>query len=240
MFDARFGTKEPVTFREYDESYKYTDLTVTARITGTAVVSDYDKERYKSGDEVIAAVRENATELLQKSLDLMPVGKSIVNSDKSAVAELFAKELEAIGITAEVQFRFIALLPESEELLNNMAEIEKIAKADPDRPYGVFPGDEDTREPGTFRVNYEPVGTDIGFSSAKRYYAPGENVEVVYNGILSDSKCFFFADAAGYSVQYEDSYTAKVTFLMPAHDVDVLVYMKQMRFGLFWNDQGQK
>ena len=128
MFDARFGTKEPVTFREYDESYKYTDLTVTARITGTAVVSDYDKERYKSDDEVIAAVRENATELLQKSLDLMPVGKSIVNSDKSAVAELFAKELEAIGITAEGQFRFIALLPESEEtqIVKNFQEITSL------------------------------------------------------------------------------------------------------------------
>ena len=237
MFDARFGTQKPVTFRENDESYKYTDLTVTARIVGTAVVEDYDKERYKSDDEVIKAVRSNATELLQKSLDLMPAGKSIVNSDKSAVAELFAAELAKIGITAAVQFQSFALLPESAELLDNMAEIEKIAKADPDRPYGVFPGDEDTREPGTFRVNYEPVGTDFGFSSAKRYYTPGENVEVVYNGILSDAKCFFFANAAGYNVQYEDSYTAKVTFLMPSHDVDVLVYMKQMRFGLFWNGE---
>ena len=237
MFDARFGTQKPVTFREYDESYKYTDLTVTARISGTAVVEDYDKERYKSDDEVIEAVRSNATELLQKSLDLMPVGKSIVNSDKSAVAELFAAELAKIGITSTVQFRFIALLPESAELLDNMAEIEKISKANPDRPYGVLPGENDVREPGTFRVNYDPLGTDIGFSSAKRYYAPGENVEVIYNGILSDAKCFFFANAAGYNVQYEGSYTAKVTFVMPAHDVDVLVYIKQMRFGLFWNGE---
>lgn len=229
--EVRFGTVRPVSFREFDESYKYTDLTVEAKIAGTVSVLDYDKERYKDDGEAAAAVRSNATDLMQKSLDAMPSGRSIVRSDKSAVADQFAVELSKMGITAKAEIRLFSVIPESEVKLRKMWEIETIAGKTIGRPYGIIPGEDEDREPGTFRVNYEPSDVHFGFSSDRKYYAPGDDVEVVLRGIPGDTSCFFFANAEGYKVKYVDSYTARITFVMPDHDVDVLVTMEKQGFG---------
>lgn len=230
---VRFGTVRPVSFREFDESYKYTDLVVVARMAGTVSVTDYDKERYKDDDEVTAAIKGNATELMQKSLDDMPAGKSIVKNYKSVLAAQFATELSKIGITATAEINLFSLLPESEEKLSNMMKLEEAAEKVAIKTNATIPGEDADagREPGTFRVNYAPEGMRFGFTSAKKYYAPGDDVEVICRGIPGDTKCFFFANAESYKVQYEEGSLARIIFVMPDHDVDVLVTMDKQRFG---------
>lgn len=158
MLDIKFGTVRPVSFREYDESYRYTDLNLVAKIAGIVHVSDYDKERYKDDEEVSKAVKSGAVDMMQTALDGMPAGRSILKSDKSELCGLISADLKKAGITA---------------------------------------------------------------ASEKRYYLPGEDVEVIYKGLFRDARYFFFADAEGYNVRCEGS-VAKITFVMPDHDVDVL------------------
>ena len=234
MLEVKFGTVRPVSFREFDENYKYTDLVVDARMAGIVFVSDYDRERYKDDDAVTAFIKSNATDIMQKSLDDMPAGKSIVKSDKSGVADQFAAELLKTGITARAEIKLFSLLPESEEKLGNLFKFELMAEKSTIKPYGIIPGEADAdaeREPGTFKVNFGPSVLSSGFSSEKRYYAPGENVEVFCKGIPGDTKCFFFANAESYKVHFENGSQAKIIFVMPEHDVDVLVTMEKQRFG---------
>ncbi len=228
MLDIKFGTVRPVSFREYDESYRYTDLNLVAKFAGIVHVSDYDKERYKDDEEVSKAVKSGAVDMMQTALDGMPAGGSILKSDKSELCGLISADLKKAGITAASEIMHYTLSPESREIFDNMMEVEKVAAQL--APDGIWPEEEgDIRQPGTYRINYMNPEADCGFCSEKRYYLPGEDVEVIYKGLFRDARYFFFADAEGYNVRCEGS-VAKITFVMPDHDVDVLFICDTERF----------
>ena len=70
-----------------------------------SLVTDYDKEKYNSDDDVNLAIKENCTALIQKCLDSLPENRSVMKSDKQQIAEKFDQELSLMGITASTQVR---------------------------------------------------------------------------------------------------------------------------------------
>ena len=53
------GTQEHVHFREADETYRFTDIDLEAMVGCISIVTDYDKEKYNSDDDVNLAIKEN-------------------------------------------------------------------------------------------------------------------------------------------------------------------------------------
>ena len=73
---------------------------------------------------------------------------------------------------------------------------------------------------GCFREKYRLIFEDSGFHSAKRKYAPGEQVEVTYDMIGTDMDYTFYSD----DVDFERDFDAEgyvFRFAMPAHDVTI-------------------
>ena len=50
---VKFGTPEPIKFREYDKNHPEIDLDLEVRAAGTAVVSAYDGNLYGSDEEAV-------------------------------------------------------------------------------------------------------------------------------------------------------------------------------------------
>ncbi|MCR5742097.1 MAG: hypothetical protein K6F92_00010 [Lachnospiraceae bacterium] len=69
------------------------------------------------------------------------------------------------------------------------------------------------------------VTADCGYNFNKKMYAPGENVEVVYGLVPTDTDHYFYADSPDVLVKtsYEDRKGYVVSFTMPEHDVKLLV-----------------
>ena len=68
-----------------------------------------------------------------------------------------------------------------------------------------------------------------GFSSEKKFYIPGDNVEVIYKGIMSDTNYTFNVTVRDFDVKYDDGNFFRITFVMPAHDVEISCGMQEMR-----------
>ncbi len=60
-----------------------------------------------------------------------------------------------------------------------------------------------------------------GFSSEKIYYAPGEDVEVIYSGLMTDTSYTFYVTVKDHKVKYDDRNFYRISFVMPNHDVEV-------------------
>ena len=217
------GTKEFVHFREADETYKYTDIELEARVCCISIVTDYDKEKYNSDSDVETAIRDNCTELIQKSLDSLPEMISVMKSDKQQIAEKFDQELALMGITARTQIRQFALSGDSKDIYERAMRMEDLC--------GELAGsaDDTVREEGKYKVSY--TRGVFGFTSDRIFYAPGEEVVVSFDNVMSDTSYEFFCTAEGYQVKRDDCGRAKIIFVMPEHDVEVSFSAQQQRFG---------
>lgn len=227
---VRFGTVTPVTFREYDEKYLYTDLTLTGRFCGEIYVEDYDKERYPDEEVLRNEIRANSTALFQEALNDLPPGKTLVNGSMHPLEECFARKLAENGITATTCVKSWARIPESEEEFCKMMDFEEAGRKLRELYDTDLKEEPSERIPGTFRVRYAPIGEDNGcFSSEKQYYTPGEKVLVRCRFMSSDWKEEFFADAGEFQVRWEEPFYL-ITFVMPDRDTDVLLRPQLRRF----------
>ncbi len=77
------------------------------------------------------------------------------------------------------------------------------------------------REAGCYKVIYQNYGA-VEVRSEKKFYAPGDNVEVVYIGIISDAQYDFKVTVEDFNVRYDEQDNCRITFVMPDHDVEVL------------------
>ena len=69
-------------------------------------------------------------------------------------------------------------------------------------------------------VIYKNYGM-VGFSSKKKFYAPGADVEVIFYGIMTDTSYTFNVTVKDFDVKYDDRNFYRITFVMPEHDVEI-------------------
>ena len=136
----RFGTKEPVRFRETLGTDAF-DADMSARTNGTIRVSAYDTEKYENNEKLTESVRAGINEMIEGCLKKMSE-KSVMRSDpRERLAAEMVKALTEAGIEAEVEIAGFTLDDESQQLLNDMKkEIKKQLLNDmivdrTDRPY---------------------------------------------------------------------------------------------------------
>ena len=102
MFEVKFGTPKPVTFREYCEyGQNVMDIDLEARFAGKCEISDYDHSRYANDEEVSLFIKSNCSEILEKCFKNWPEGKSIVRFHFKGLDEFFSTELKNCGIKAK-------------------------------------------------------------------------------------------------------------------------------------------
>ena len=237
-FNLKIGTPKPVNFREFDENYKCTDLDLEVRFAMNVDVSGYDGDRYKDASDVIAEVKSDPMGLFQRCMDRLPEGKSVVKGFETLIPEAMEAELSDMGITAKTQIFAFKLTDESEKDYREMMQLEKVMSESgshaPDSVDGVCLDAQEAeferlaRESGLYKVKYENNGVE-GFSSAKKFYAPGDNVEVIYKGIMSDTSYTFSVTVRDYDVRYDDRNFFSITFVMPEHDVEISYKSESMR-----------
>ena len=114
---VRFGTPEPIGFREYDGKHPQIDLELELRAEGTVTVTYYDSALYGGDDEVSSKAREIALASISDSIRAWPEGKSLwKNTTKAVLEEHIDERLAERGITAKTEIISFVLTPESEEL----------------------------------------------------------------------------------------------------------------------------
>lgn len=115
MFEARFGTAVPFSFREIDKSIGL-DMEIHARLNGTAEVEDYDKNLYDSEDKVREAIKTNLNEIVSRCLnDRWDKELSVRSKWPELLGPLMDIEFAGIGITAGTHVNSLAVMPEDEE-----------------------------------------------------------------------------------------------------------------------------
>ncbi len=226
----KIGTPKPVYFREYDFAYKTTDLDLDVRIAMSVEVTDFDSERYKDASEVYDAVKADQLGLFQECMKQLPEGKSAVKGYTTLVPEAMSKVLSEMGITAKTEVFSFALTEDSQKEYRESMEIERMMAKKDDNGWDhlnftAVEGKEaeeekKAREAGLYKVIYQKRSF-AGFSSEKIYYAPGEKVEVIYSGLMTDTSYTFYVTVKDHEVKYDDRNFYRITFVMPEHDVEV-------------------
>ena len=225
-FSFKIGTPKPVYFREYDLAYKATDLYLEARAAMSVEVTEFDSEKYKESSEVIEAVKADQLGLFQNCMQLLPEGKSVVKGYAALIPEAMSVELSQMGITAKTEVLNFALTEDSQNEYNKCMEIERMmAPKDDCGDTTAVEGkeaeeEERAREAGLYKVIFQR-GMISGFSSEKTYYAPGEEVEVIYYGLMTDTSYTFYVTTKDHKVIYDDRNFYRITFVMPEHDVEL-------------------
>ena len=217
MFEVKFGTPKPILIREcFEMNGFYCDLDLAARFAGRCEVLEYDGTRYEDEKAVDAAIKSNATQILEKCYNEdWPEGTPKAWNNFPGIEEYFDKELGNYGIKGHTVFFSKNLTPDSEELLKEWRDkaINKSADILWDRGKfdNVMPGSGN----GRFQVKFSSP-----FMHAKGgqvFYAPGEAVEVEYTAVASDTSYTFNVNAP--DVKYKYGSTIKINFTMPEHEV---------------------
>ncbi len=230
LVSMKIGTPKPVFFRECDENYSCTDIDLEARIAMNIEITDYDSGRYDNSSGAVAAIKSDPIELFQRCMKRLPELKSVVKGFSTLIPYAMEEELSELGITAKTQLINFALTEESEKEYRDMMALERARNERNDNGWDQInptaldakeaEEERKAREAGQYKVKYKSFAF-AGFSSEKKYYAPGENVEVKYRGIMSDTRYTFYVTAKGHKVEYDDRNFYRITFVMPEHDVDV-------------------
>ena len=117
MFEVKFGTPKPVTFREYCEfGNQVMDIDLDVRFVGKCEVSEYDSERYADDEEVSSFIKSNCSGIRKNCLDKWPEGESVMKSRFNGLDEKFNSELSNFGISARTEIIMKNLTEESEKL----------------------------------------------------------------------------------------------------------------------------
>ena len=237
-FNVKIGTPKPVNFRETDEHYRYTDIDLEARFAMNVDVSDYDSGQYKDASEVVAAIKFDPMALFQACMDALPEGKSVVKGFETLIPESMEALLSGMGITAKIQVFAFKLTDESEKDYRECMQHERLLNGSgynaPDSVDGVCLEAQEAelerlaRELGHYKLIYKDYGM-VGFSSPKKFYAPGDSVEVIYRGIMSDTNYTFYVTVKDFDVKLDDRSFYRITFIMPDHDVEINCKAQEMR-----------
>ena len=244
-FNIKLATPKQVSFREYDEHYRYTDIELNARFVMSVDVSDFDGGKYKDASEVITAVKSDPQELLQKCMRRLPDGKSVVMGFKTLIPDALDVALSDMGITAKSQICGFFLSGESEKEYHEKmlherpwseGECGTTDSADPAYPDAQEDESERTaRESGYYKVFFQGYGAN-NFSSDQKFYAPGNNVEVIYSNVISDTRYEFYVTVRDFNVKYDDRNFYRITFVMPDHDVEISHTTQDLRMYNSVND----
>ena len=125
---VKFGTTEPIKFREYDEVYPDIDLELEFRAAGSSTVSAYDDAVYCSSEEAVSKAREIALSSLSDYVRTWPEGKSFWrNTAKTELAKYIDGRLAECGITAETELSSFVLTKDSRELYD--AAVSELTKS---------------------------------------------------------------------------------------------------------------
>lgn len=115
MFEVKFGTPKPVTFREYSKYGDYVmDIDLDARFAGKCEVSQYDHNLYADDEAVSLFIKNRCCEILAKCLNNWTGEKSVMRSYFSGLDGMFSTELKNHGITATTEIVLKNLTPDSE------------------------------------------------------------------------------------------------------------------------------
>ena len=116
-FEVKFGTPEPIGFREFDEKYPEIDLDLEVRAAGTVTVTDIDALLYGGTEEAASKIREIALSSLSECIKNWPQGVSFwKNTTKAEVEKYIDGRFAERGITARTVLGSFALTSESREL----------------------------------------------------------------------------------------------------------------------------
>ncbi len=229
-YSFKIGTPKPVYFREYDLNYKVTDVDLEARIAMNVEVTDFDGEKYKDASEAEAAVKADKEELFQRCMHRLPEGRSVVKEYKDLISGAMSEELSEMGITAKTEVFSFVLTEDSDNDYREAMSLERMMAEKQDCGWDQMnhtaidekeaEEEKKAREAGLFKVVFQR-GMFSGFSSEKIYYAPGEDVEVIYSGLMTDTSYTFYVTAKDHKVKYDDRNFYRISFVMPNHDVEV-------------------
>lgn len=115
LFSVKFGTQEPLQFRELD--HHGIDLDLETRVMGCIGVLSYDQEKYADEEEVTRTVKENAPRIFQEGLKQWNEEKSILRSVGDDIFhEMLEKGLTELGITGKTEMVLFHLTANSQEL----------------------------------------------------------------------------------------------------------------------------
>ncbi len=176
---VKFGTPEPIKFREYDKNHPEIDLNLEVRAAGTAVVSAYDGNLYGSDEEAVIKTGEIALLSLTDCVRNWPDGESFWKNTTRAVLEKHIDErLSENGITARTDLFSLALTSDSRELYD--AAIKNVNEQGwfidiMDRYKDVIDGNEgqpvigkpNSDRPPMGKNPFTPSSNDGGFSTDK-------------------------------------------------------------------------
>ena len=122
---VKFGTPEPIKFREYDKNHPEIDLDLEVTAAGISVVTAYDGDLYSGDEEAAIKTGEIALLSLTDCVRAWPEGVSFWNNTTQNVLEKNINErLFEHGITARTDLFSLALTSESRELYD--AAVKKV------------------------------------------------------------------------------------------------------------------
>jgi len=114
---VRFGTPEPIGFREYDERWSGIDLDLEGLVAGVTEITGYDPERYPDPETVRETVKEIALPTLKAIFAEWPEGRSLWRkTGKEEIADCFDRRLAERGITCATEILSFTLTEESRQL----------------------------------------------------------------------------------------------------------------------------
>lgn len=225
MFEVKFGTPKPVRFREcWERGGICVDLDLEARFAAKVEVSNYDGSRYDSEDAVTAKIKADGPEMIAKCLkEDWPENTPIVKGLFKGLEGLFDQELERQGIKAHTEFFSKVLTPDSEESYKTV--IDQQTFRDPSArgwDHICFEAIKPPVQEGKYQLRLsDPF---LLAKDGQLFHAPGEEVEVEFCAVGSDTSYSFEVSAP--NVKYEYGSTIKIQFVMPEHDVTISVGSK--------------
>ena len=235
MFEVKFGTPKPVTFRECCKcGGKVIDIDLEVRFAGKCEVTKYDNSRYANDREVSSFIKSNCSEILEKCLKNQPKGESAVKSCFRGLDGAFSTELENSGIIANTDIIVKNLTEDSEKMYK---ELQRMVAAMPmdSGPEHINPDSIVTRPEGTYMVS--PVSMGFKYKDDRVFYKPGERVDVDYWAVGTDTSYSVSVLAPDLKVDYGS--TIHISFTMPEHDVYISIGAQSL-MTYMPNDPGMK
>ena len=127
IITVKFGTPEPIKFREYDEKHPEIDLDLEFRAAGLLSVTDLGSTSFGSGEEAVSKLREIALSSIEDCARTWPEGVSFWNNTTKTVLEKNINErLFERSITARTDLFSLALTSESRVLYD--AAVKKVTE----------------------------------------------------------------------------------------------------------------
>ena len=118
LFSVKFGTREPLGFRE--GAHGDAPLTLKMQIRGSVGVFGFDPERFMGEEDVSKVIREQTQKILQDAFEDWQETKSVMQSDvKTVLCPVVEEGLAGRGILAKVENMICQLTEDSQEMYFN-------------------------------------------------------------------------------------------------------------------------